>query len=238
MKLSSKFVVLNLMLVTTMVAMTTFLLTNQTIINVKGEVTSVTVSATDEETRTESDSTIEENNGVIRMVAVIEPFNATNKTIIWTVADGTGSASFDRCGQLFAITNGMVIVTGTSQDNPEVFDTMVITITNHLEPIDLLSAQHFTILGTTGVSSLGVDITGHVGTNTAGALTSFDPMTMDSSGEFSTSPQVDGRMYLPTYSAPTPSLLDTAVTDSGTAYTQGSLLVPLNRNLLLLRPHP
>jgi hypothetical protein len=214
------------MLVTTMVAMTTFLLTNPTIITVKGEVTSVTVSATDEETRTESVSTIEENNGVIRMVAVVEPFNATNKTIIWTVVDGTGSASVDRCGQLFAISNGTVIVTGTSQDNPEIFDTMDVIILNQLEPIDLLSAQHFTILGNTGVSSLGVAITGHVGTNTSNALTGFDPMVMDLSGEFSTSPQVDGRLYLPNYSAPTPNLLDNAIADSTTAYMQGSLLGP------------
>jgi len=226
MKINSRFVWLNLMIVTTMVAMTTYLFTIPIIRNVQGEVTSVTVSATDEATRTETVSTIEENNGVIRMVAVIEPIDAINKTMIWTVADGTGSASIDRCGQLFAITNGTVIVTGTSQDNPEIFDTMIITISNQLEPIDLLSAQYFTILGTTGVSSLGVDITGNVGTNTADALTGFDPLSMDSSGEFSTSTQVDGKLYMPTYASPTPSLLNTAVTDSGTAYTQGSLLVP------------
>lgn len=226
MKLNSKFFWLILLNVTAMVAMTTVLSNDPMMINVKGEVTSVTVSATDEATRTEVVSTIEENNGVIRMVATIEPINAINKTIIWTVVDGTGSASIDRCGQLFAISNGTVTVTGTSQDNPAIFDTMIITISNQLEPIDLLSAEHFTILGTTGVSSLGVDVTGHVGTNTADALTGFDPMLLDSSGEFSTSSQVDGRLYLPTYTSPTPSLLNNAVTDSGTAYTQGSLLVP------------
>jgi hypothetical protein len=93
MKLNSKFFWLILLNVTAMVAMTTVLSNNPMMINVKGEVTSVIVSATDEATRTEVVSTIEENNGVIRMVATIEPINATNKTINWTVVDGTGSAS-------------------------------------------------------------------------------------------------------------------------------------------------
>jgi len=95
MKLNSKFFSLILLNVTAMVAMTTILSNDSMMINVKGEVTSVNVSATDAATRTEVVSTIEENNGVIRMEATIELINATTKTINWTVVDGTGSASID-----------------------------------------------------------------------------------------------------------------------------------------------
>ncbi len=190
------------------------------------DVTAITVSAVDEATRTESVSTIEINNGVIRMIASIEPVNATNKTMVWTVEDGTGSAWIDRCGQLFATTNGTVTVTGASQSNPLVLDTMIITITNQLEPIDLQTAENYTILAATGISSGGTEIKGDIAANTADSITGFGTLTLDASGTFSTSAQVDGKIFLPGYASPTPAELTAAIGDSGSAYTTGSLLVP------------
>jgi hypothetical protein len=189
-------------------------------------VTAITVSAVDESTRTITVSTIEVNNGTIRMVATITPPSATDTTIVWSVVDGTGTASIDRCGQLFAITNGTVTVTATSASYPSIFGTEIITISNQLEGIDLKTAANYTILAETGISSLGSSIQGDIGANAANSVTGFGTLTLDAGGEFSTSPQVSGRVYLPNYTAPTPATLTAAVGDMGTAYTTGGLATP------------
>lgn len=87
-------------------------------------VTSITVGGTG------GASTIETSDGTLRMVAVVEPSNASNKTIVWSVTDQTGAATIDRCGLLTAVMNGMVLVRGTSSSTPSISGTQVITLTN------------------------------------------------------------------------------------------------------------
>lgn len=55
----------------------------------------------------------------------------------------------------------------------------------------------------------------------ATALTGFS-LTLDSTGTFSTSSQVTGKLYGASYSAPTPATLTTAVSDMETAYTDAA----------------
>lgn len=53
------------------------------------------------------------------------------------------------------------------------------------------------------------------------AMTGF-ALTLDSSGTFSTSPQVDGSIYAASYFLPTPARLTIAVLDLEAAYTDAS----------------
>lgn len=91
-------------------------------------------------------------------------------------------------------------------------------------PLDLGSSGNFVILAKTGISTVPDSaITGDMGVSpiTATAITGFS-LIMDSSGEFSTSAQVNGRVYASDYMTPTPSMLTTAVSDMETAYVNAA----------------
>jgi uncharacterized protein YjdB len=71
-------------------------------------VTSVTVSGTGGAT------TISTNGGTLQMIATVLPANATDKTVTWSVIDGTGHATISAGGLLTAATNGTVTVKAVS----------------------------------------------------------------------------------------------------------------------------
>ena len=90
-----------------------------------------------------------------------------------------------------------------------------------LQPVNLGLAGNFAILAETAVTTTGVThVTGNIGISpaAASAITGFGP-TIDSSGTFSTSSLVTGKIYASDYTAPTPSMLSTAVSNMETAYT-------------------
>jgi len=90
--------------------------------------------------------------------------------------------------------------------------------------VDLGTAGNFVILAKSGITGgAAVTITGDIGVSpiAATAMTGFGPV-LDSSGTFSTSAQVTGRLYAADYTSPTPSMLTTAVSDMETAYTDAS----------------
>lgn len=88
-------------------------------------------------------------------------------------------------------------------------------------PVDLLTAGDFAIFAYSGVTEAtgGDVITGDVGISpaTSAAITGFT-LTLDGSGQFSTSPIVVGKVYAPDYSAPTPAKVVQAQNDVLTAY--------------------
>jgi hypothetical protein len=59
-------------------------------------------------------TTISVDNGTLQMSAHIDPHDATDKTVVWSVVNGTGSASIDQNGLLTAITDGTITVKATS----------------------------------------------------------------------------------------------------------------------------
>src|SRR5580700_1225670 len=76
----------------------------------------------------------------------------------------------------------------------------------NLQPVGLGLAADFAILAETAVTTTGVThITGNVGISpaAASATAGFGPV-MDSSGTFSTSSLVTGRIYASNYAEPTP----------------------------------
>ncbi|KAJ7445186.1 antifreeze protein [Mycena galericulata] len=87
-------------------------------------------------------------------------------------------------------------------------------------PVNLGTAANYTILGASGVSTVSPSvITGNVAVSPIAAtgLTGFS-LTVDPTGEFSTSSQVTGALFAASYTAPTPAILTTAVGDMVTAY--------------------
>lgn len=91
-------------------------------------------------------------------------------------------------------------------------------------PVDLGAAGGFVILAKTGISTVpGSAITGNIGLSPAAAtyITGFS-LTADSTNEFSTSPQVTGRVYAADYEVPTPANLTTAVGAMETAFTDAA----------------
>jgi hypothetical protein len=87
-------------------------------------------------------------------------------------------------------------------------------------PVDLGTAGNFAILSKAGISTTGTTkITGNIGVSpiAASAITGFG-LVMDSSGAFSSSTLVTGRVYAANYAVPSPSQLTVAVGAMETAY--------------------
>jgi len=99
---------------------------------------------------------------------------------------------------------------------------------NPATALDLGAAGGYAILAKSGISTVPTSaVTGDLGVSPAAAtyITGFS-LTMDSSNEFATSPQVTGNVYAADYSPPTPSDLTTAVGDMEIAYTDAAGRAP------------
>ncbi len=91
-------------------------------------------------------------------------------------------------------------------------------------PVGLGSAGNYAILAKSGISTVsGSQVTGDMGVSPIDStgITGFS-LIMDSSGTFSTSAQVTGKVYASDYSAPTPSIMTTAISNMETAYTDAA----------------
>ncbi len=58
------------------------------------------------------------------MSAAVLPSNAANKTVTWSVANGTGQATISSTGLLKAVSNGTVTVKATANDGSGVYGTL------------------------------------------------------------------------------------------------------------------
>ncbi|KAJ7021635.1 antifreeze protein [Mycena alexandri] len=100
--------------------------------------------------------------------------------------------------------------------------------------VNLRTAANYAILSKSGVSTVPPSvISGSVGTSPIAAtgLTGFS-LTVDPTGQFSTSAQVVGKLFAASYSAPTPATLTVAIGDMGTAFTDATGRVNPNFNNL------
>ena len=91
-------------------------------------------------------------------------------------------------------------------------------------PVALGAADSFVALAKSGISTTGAtSIGGDMGVSPidSTAITGFG-LIMDSSGEFSTSALVIGKVYAADYAVPTPTKMTTAVSDMETAYTDAA----------------
>lgn len=83
-------------------------------------VTRITLSGT---------GTIDTDGGTTKITADVQPVEATNKTVTWSVSD-PGKASVDQEGTVTAIADGAVTVTATANDGSGVTGTTQVTISN------------------------------------------------------------------------------------------------------------
>jgi len=91
-------------------------------------------------------------------------------------------------------------------------------------PVVLGAAGNFVILAQSGISTVpNSAVTGDIGVSpiARGGITGFSE-TMDSTGTFSTSTQVIGKVFAADYTSPTPSNLGTAVLDMQAAYADAA----------------
>jgi len=90
--------------------------------------------------------------------------------------------------------------------------------------VNLGTAGNYAILAKSGISTVPSSaVTGALGVSPikSSAITGFS-LILDSSGQFSTSSQVTGKVYAPDYASPTPVNLTAAVGDMQTAYTDAA----------------
>ena len=101
--------------------------------------------------------------------------------------------------------------------------------------VNLGTAGNYAILAQTGISTVPASaVTGNIGVSPVAAsyITGFSivsPVVLDAAGNYSTSPQVTGKIYAADYNTPTnptPANLTTAVGDMGTAYTDAASRAP------------
>ncbi|OFX21053.1 MAG: hypothetical protein A2033_10530 [Bacteroidetes bacterium GWA2_31_9] len=89
-------------------------------------VSSITVAGLNDST------TISTYHGTLQMIATVNPNNATDSTFVWSVVNGTGSATINSAGLLTAVSNGVVTVKATANDVSGVFGTIDITLSNQI----------------------------------------------------------------------------------------------------------
>lgn len=90
--------------------------------------------------------------------------------------------------------------------------------------IDLGTAENFVLLAKSGITTTGTThITGNIGVSPidSTAMTGFG-LILDSSGTFSTSALVTGKIYAADYAVPTPANMTTAISDMQTAYVEAA----------------
>lgn len=91
-------------------------------------------------------------------------------------------------------------------------------------PVELGTAGNFTILSAAGISTTaGTSIIGNIGVSpiAATALTGFS-LSLDPSGQFSTSALVTGQVFAADYTPPTPDVMSAAIVDMQGAYTNAA----------------
>lgn len=95
----------------------------------KIQVTSIDVWAEND------DTTITANQGTLQMEAEIFPAGADDRSITWSVNNGTGEASISQTGMLHAVSNGTVQVVATANDGSGIKDSIQVTISNQIIPV-------------------------------------------------------------------------------------------------------
>ncbi len=92
------------------------------------------------------------DNGTLQLTAAIAPTNATNQTVTWTIANGTGQATISSTGLVTAVSNGTVTARATANDGAGVYGTLVITISSQVIPV-----TGITVTGAGGSSIITTD---------------------------------------------------------------------------------
>jgi uncharacterized protein YjdB len=88
-----------------------------------------------EVTGASSATSITSDNGTLQLVISVVPLNAADKSVTWSIINGTGQATIDANGLVTAVDNGTVTAMATANDGSGVFGTLIITISNQIIPV-------------------------------------------------------------------------------------------------------
>lgn len=143
-----------------------------------------------------------------------------------TTTSGTASTSATTSTTPVTTTTGTATTSPTSTSSSTTTTTSSSSAAGGAGPaaVNLGTAGSFVILSKSGISTTGTtSIVGDIGVSpiSSTAITGFG-LTMDSSGQFSTSSLVSGKVYASNYAVPTPAKMTTAVSDMQTAYTDAA----------------
>ncbi|MEC0227538.1 Ig-like domain-containing protein [Paenibacillus alba] len=85
-------------------------------------------------------------NNTLQLNALVTPTNATNSAVVWSVTNGTGTASVSDSGVLTGLTEGTVTVTATAADGSNVVGSKTITIISvpQVTPVSSISISSAT----------------------------------------------------------------------------------------------
>lgn len=75
-------------------------------------------------------NTITIRGGTLQLGVIYDPAYATHRDIVWSVENGTGSATISTTGLLTGVTDGTVTVIATSSSNPEVYAEFEVTLSS------------------------------------------------------------------------------------------------------------
>ena len=78
------------------------------------------------------DAVIDENNGMVQIVATVLPEDAASKKLTWSIENGTGRATIDDKGVVTAILDGTVTITAMAADGSYEEDMCTVTISNQI----------------------------------------------------------------------------------------------------------
>jgi uncharacterized protein YjdB len=90
-------------------------------------------------------TSIMEPQGTLQLYAEILPTNATNQSFFWELNNLSGDATISADGLITAHSNGLVYVKALSQENPEIFDYLILSISGQSVLIEDWSIEDFSI---------------------------------------------------------------------------------------------
>ena len=98
-------------------------------------------------------TTITQDNGTLSLTATVQPANATNKSVTWSIINGTGQATISTTGVVTAVANGTVTARATASDGIGVYGDLTITISGqviYVLKIDLTASKGDPVISTPG----------------------------------------------------------------------------------------
>ena len=109
------------------------------------------------------------DNGTLQLTANVLPSAATDKTVTWTITNGTGQATINSAGLVSAVANGTVTARATANDGSGIYGTLVITISSQINPVTSITvtgaSNATTISSDNGTLQMGADVQPTTATN-------------------------------------------------------------------------
>lgn len=87
------------------------------------------------------DPLISQTGGTLQLTASVMPANASNRSITWSIINGSGQAVINSSGLVTAVSNGTVTVRATANDGSGVSGSLVITISNQVVSVSEISVE-------------------------------------------------------------------------------------------------